>query len=159
MKKFIIQLVILLVVIFTALGLWTNRITSIPLIPETVSTKDLAINGQVLKVEVADTQNKRSKGLGGREAIATDSGMLFIFDTEKVYSFWMKGLKFPLDIIWIKDNVIVDIIENVPPPLEGQTDSNLPIYQPSVVVDSVLEVNAGIVDKLNIKVGDKINLN
>jgi len=158
-KKFIIQLVILLVVIFTALGLWTNRITSIPLIPETVSTKDLAINGQVLKVEVADTQNKRSKGLGGREAIATDSGMLFIFDTEKVYSFWMKGLKFPLDIIWIKDNVIVDIIENVPPPLEGQTDSNLPIYQPSVVVDSVLEVNAGIVDKLNIKVGDKINLN
>ncbi|MBI2601368.1 DUF192 domain-containing protein [Candidatus Daviesbacteria bacterium] len=156
MKKFIIQIVILLIFIFVAIGFWTNRITTIPFVPEKVDTKNVEINGKLLRVEIADTLTKRTKGLGGRESLASGSGMLFMFPEEKQYSFWMKGLKFPIDIIWIKDQKVADIIKNVPPPQEGQEDNELPIYQPNQPVDMVLEVNVGTVDMLGIQIGDTI---
>ena len=121
--------------------------------------KELVINDQKLKVEIADTQDKRSKGLGGRESLATDSGMLFIFPKPDKYPFWMKGLKFPLDFIYIREDKVIDFLPNIQPPSAGATDESLPIYLPREEVDKVLEVASGTIEKLNIKVGDKIQLN
>lgn len=158
MKKFTIQAAFLVIIMMAALAFATAKIPQIPL-PNTTQKSNFSevkINDLVVKVEIADTQSKRQKGLGDRESLATDSGMLFIFPETKKYNFWMKGLKFPLDIIWIRAGVVVDVIKNAEPPLSGQADETLPIYTSNELIDSVIEVNAGFVDQQNIKVGDKV---
>ncbi|MDP3973735.1 MAG: DUF192 domain-containing protein [Candidatus Daviesbacteria bacterium] len=158
MKKFLVQSIALLFVIAAAFYIYTRQITFLPFLPSPEASSVVGINDREIKVEIADDQAKRSKGLGGRESLASDSGMLFIFPDKGQYSFWMKGLKFPLDLIWIRDDTIVDIIENVPSPRPNQQDEDLPIYQSRIEVDKVLEVNAGVVERFQIKVGDKIIL-
>ena len=158
MKKFIIQFVLLLVVIFAALLFYTGKISNIPFIPQQTEQTKVYINGVRVNVEIADTQSLRSKGLGGRENLASSSGMLFIFERQDMYPFWMKGLKFPLDFIWIRGERIVDITENVSQPFEGQKDEDLPIYTSKEPIDKILEVNAGFVAQHGIKIGDSIEI-
>src|SRR3989344_4327657 len=86
-----------------------------------VYIKDISLN-----IEVADSKEERATGLSGREKLATDSGMIFIYENAERYSFWMKGVKFPLDFIWIMNDKIVDITEFVQPPALNQTDELLP---------------------------------
>lgn len=156
MKKFVIQVILLLMIVGVGLYLYKSggQISILPFIPKGSVLKPVQINGVNLNVEVADTQDKRAKGLGGRASLASDSGMLFVFSGPSKYSFWMKGLSFPLDFVWIKGDKVVSVLQNVPPPAAGQQDSSLPIYQPNVEVDKVLEVNAGVIQRLDIKVGD-----
>lgn len=160
MKKFVLQSVLLLAALFAVLFIFQKNtdLTWIPFIPERPVLKEVQINDIRLKVEVADTQNKRSKGLGGREVLASDEGMLFIFPDIQKRSFWMKGLSFPLDFIWIRKEIIVDIFSNIPPPLPEQADDSLPIYQSNQEVDKVLEVVGGTAKRLNIKVGDSVKI-
>lgn len=161
MKKFIIQAVLLVLVIGGSLFLFKYQegtVLNLPFVPQTTKIAGVRINDTILTVEIADTQEKRSKGLAGRESIASNEGMLFIFDKPSQYAFWMKGLKVALDFIWIKDDAVVDFIENVPPPAIGQTDSALPVYSAKLDINKVLEVNAGTIKRLNIKVGDKIQM-
>ncbi len=80
--------------------------------------------------------------------------MLFIFPTPDTYAFHMKDMRFPIDIIWIRSNVIVDISKDVPVP-KGM---DLPTYQPSADADMVLEVNAHFTDRYNIQPGDKVEI-
>lgn len=158
MKKFLVQSTALLIVITVGFYLYTSKTTQLPFLPSPQASKVVEINGKKIKVEIADDSSERSKGLGGRQSLASDSGMLFIFPEKGQYSFWMKGLKFPLDFIWIRDDTITDIIENVPPPQPNQKDEDLPIYQSRVDIDKVLEVNSGLIENYQIKVGDKIIL-
>lgn len=158
MKKFAIQFVLIIIVIFVALMFYSGRMASMPFLSQPSSSAELTINEVKFKVELADTPDKRRRGLGGRESLATEGGMLFVFEKEDRYSFWMKGLKFSLDFIWIKGDKIVDILPNIPPPSAGQKDETLPIYQSRVAIDKVLEINAGTADRLSIKVGDTVKL-
>lgn len=161
MKKFTIQFILLIAAIAIGFTFYQQSpdISKLPFVPPKPVVKELQINNNKLTVEIADTQTKRNQGLGGRESLASDSGMLFIFPNADKYKFWMKGLSFPLDFIWIKGNAVVDILENVPPPPANTPDSALAIYQPKDAVDKVLEVNTGVVKRLNIKAGDAIKLN
>lgn len=162
MKKFLFQFVLLVIVILGSLYFFNPVSNSpafdIPFLPQKPKLVKLEIGDKVFKVEVADTQSKRSKGLGGREKLASDEGMLFIFEKVDKYPFWMKGLKFPLDFIWINGDNIVDILPNAPEPFDGQTDESLPIYQPRVEIDKVLEINGGVAENLGIKIGDTVKL-
>lgn len=158
MKKFLIQFILLMVVIFFALAIFTYKIPFLPFLPQPTKMVQLSINEAKLKVEIADTKEKRSKGLGGRESLAEGEGMLFIFPQEDKYPFWMKGVSFPLDFIWIKGSNVVDLLENVPPPVAGQKDADLPIYVAKEAIDKMLEVPAGTAAKLNVKVGDTIKI-
>lgn len=162
MKKFTIQIIFLLLVIGISLVLFSptsgNRNIKLPFLPEQKKSADLEINSAVIKVEVADTASKRSKGLGGRQTLGENEGMLFIFDRADKYVFWMKGLSFPLDFVWIKDTKVLDIVENISPQTQGQDDASLPVYSSNEPVDKVLELNAGTVKRLNIKVGDTIKI-
>lgn len=121
-------------------------------------TNWLQVGTTSVKVEIAETADKRTKGLGGRESLASDSGMLFIFPKADNYKFWMKGLSFPLDFVWIRDGMVVDLTLDVPQPAKDQPDSALPIIESTQLVDQVLEVNAGFVSKNNIRVGDGVKL-
>lgn len=158
MKKFVIQFALLMIVIFVALMFYTGRIPTVPFLPEPIRRAEVVVNDVKLKVEIADTPQKRSKGLGGREKLASDEGMLFIFEKMDKYPFWMKGLNFPLDFVWIKGDKVVDILQNIPSPTPGQKDESLPIYQSKVAVDKVLEVNGGVVERLKIKVDDVVKI-
>lgn len=116
----------------------------------------ITINEKIIKIEIAQTQSQQVLGLGNRDFLAVDSGMLFLYDNYGVRRFWMKGMRFPLDIIWISDNVIVGIESNVPVPENDQ--QILPAYTSPQEVNYVLEVNAGYCETNDIRVGDKVIL-
>lgn len=162
MKKFAVQIFFLVIVIFAALyfgalGPGGQNFFNSSTQP-TKNTDVAVINGIRINIEIADTQEKRSKGLGGRQSLASNSGMLFIFPKPDKYRFWMKGLSFPLDLIWFNDKRVVDIMKNVPPPTPTQKDEDLPIYVPNEASDMVLEVNGGFADQNGIKVGDTVEI-
>jgi hypothetical protein len=83
--------------------------------------------------------------------------MYFIFDKPGNYGFWMKDMKFPIDIIWISGDEVVGIDENAEPE-PGEPLSDLKIYYPPREIDRVLEVNAGAAEKYNLKVGDTVTV-
>ncbi len=180
MKQFILQILVLLVIIFggiylaqnpailnSLLGKSTNNTSGLVSLGQqnvqsSGSTKRLALldsNGSIkttILVEIASNQKDRAKGLGGRTSLDSSRGMLFIFDRKGKPTFWMKGMKIPLDFIWVSDDRIVDILPNINPPAEGVADTNLSLYTANVEFNKVLEVNAGFVSTHNIQVGDKI---
>lgn len=110
------------------------------------------INSREFSVEIADTSEKRSKGLGGRDNLCETCGMLFIFPEAGNYSFWMKDMKFPLDIIWISKGKIAYIARNIPVDFKE-------IVNPSISTDKVLEINAGLSDKYGISINDDVKFN
>ena len=161
MKKFGIQIVILLVIIFGALYLFYNSSLLAPFLPgnfPSPAVSQIKVGNVVIKVEIADTAAKRAQGLSGRDNLASDSGMLFVFPIVKQHQFWMKGMKFSLDFIFIRDGKVVDLMRKVPPPQPNQQDNTLTVYEPVVPIDMMLEVNSGFVDASNIKVGDQVLL-
>ncbi len=111
------------------------------------------IGGFKIKAEIARSNTKREQGLSGREKLKDNEGMLFIFEQEGNYGFWMKGMLFDIDIIFIKDNNIVDIAENMPYP---QNDNTIAGVSPKEKANLVLEVNSGFVKRYNIKIGNKV---
>lgn len=121
--------------------------------------KEIKIGTKSLLVEVSDTQETRNKGLSGRETLGENEGMLFVFESKNIKpAFWMKDMKFSIDIIWIKDNKVAQITKEIPAPTPGTEDRNLPLYIPDAPIDYVLEVNSGFSDKNEIKAGDPIDL-
>jgi uncharacterized membrane protein (UPF0127 family) len=111
------------------------------------------VGSKKIRAEVARSPLKREKGLSQRQNLEDNEGMIFIFEQEGNWSFWMKQMLFNLDIIFLKDNKVVDIAENMPYPL---SENNIAVVSPKQKANLVLEVNAGLVKKCNIKIGDKV---
>lgn len=107
-------------------------------------------------VEIARTPEERSRGLSYQRNLSQNQGMLFIFPSKSYQTFWMKGMNFDLDFIWIADNKVVDITENILAPRENVPDEALPIYRSKIPVEAMLEVNSGFVKRHDIKVGDLV---
>jgi len=110
----------------------------------------IQIGTTIFTVELAVTSAEKERGLGYRNDLDPVHGMLFPYDHSEKYSFWMKGMRFPIDILWIRDGKIVDISKNVP----VATTSTLPIYSPREPANQVLELTAGTSDRNGIKIGD-----
>jgi uncharacterized protein len=117
---------------------------------KTLPTAD--INGHRLKLEIADTDALRYQGLSDRDSICAECGMLFNFESYGELIFVMRNMRFPLDIIFIKDDTIVKIHKNLPP--EGPEPKEF--YQSYGPANHVLEVNGGWCDKHGIKEGDRL---
>lgn len=87
-----------------------------------------------------------------RKSLEEDKGMFFIFDKEGIYSFWMKNTLIPIDIIWLDKNYdIVFISKNSRP----CGNDNCLVINPNINARYVLEINAGISEKIGLKIGDK----
>lgn len=173
-KKFFFQILGLVIVILSATALTFNP----DIIPNlgslnqaTRPTASVSLNnvleitdpatGQVkaqVKIEIADTKEKRSLGLGGRATLSADAGMLFVMEQRNKPTFWMKGMQIPLDFIWIDGDRVVDIQQNIQPPSAGQSDQSLQLFSPIADIDKMLEVNAGYALRAGIKVGDVIKV-
>lgn len=114
----------------------------------------VCIKEACFKIELAITSEGRAQGLMYRNFLAVDAGMLFVFEQEGNYPFWMKNTKIPLDIIWIdKNRRVVFVAKNVPP---CDVDLCLDII-PDGNAMYVLEINAGFADKIGIKQGDRFD--
>jgi uncharacterized protein len=110
-------------------------------------------NGYSVTVEIAADPELRAQGLMYRDHLRPASGMLFLFDRDDEYGFWMKNTRIPLSMIWIdSEKKIVHIKDNVPPCYIEQC----PSYQPAVKARYVLELAAGEAERRGIKVGDVV---
>jgi uncharacterized membrane protein (UPF0127 family) len=120
----------------------------------TPKTPVAEINGHAFSLFLAKTANEQEIGLAKYKSIAKDQGMLFIFEKSDYYSFWMKNMHFSIDIIFISNDKVVDVFQNVP----VSPSNNLPVYTTRTKADKVLEVNAGLTKKYNIKISTKVRL-
>lgn len=101
-------------------------------------------------IEFAESAYETQTGLMYRQSMEDHQGMLFIFNDERMHSFYMKNTEIPLDIIFIKSDLsIASFQENAEPNNESGLSSQVPIQY-------VLEVNAGLVKNWQLEVGDKI---
>ena len=114
--------------------------------------KNLQVGPHAYSVEIADTMLAQARGLSGRESLAENSGMLFVFKSPSMQSFWMKDMQFPLDFVWIAEGKVIGITENVPFEPATATQS------PPAPADMVLELPAGAVQRDGIRVGDVVEL-
>jgi len=107
---------------------------------------------------LARTEKERMTGLSNTNKLQENQAMLFVFEKKEYYSFWMKNVKFPIDILFINDSTIVDMYENVQPALSTMDTAGLPIYRSKKQANYVLEINGGLAKKTNVKVGNKITI-
>ena len=97
-------------------------------------------NGTKFLVEVADTDQLREQGLMHRDHLASDRGMLFVFEREQIWAFWMKNTLIPLDVVWLNaEGLIVDVAEGMQP-CEA---TPCPLYHPDHVSSFALEIATG----------------
>ena len=133
--------------------------TSLRLSPNTSSassispTKTITLKGRTLRVAVADSPEERDRGLSGTAALGSDQGMLFVFPQDGIYGFWMKGMRYSLDIMWIaSDGKIVHIVRDATPQ-SFPTD-----FLPDTAARYVLEVPAGWANAHGVSIGDSVSL-
>ena len=138
--KFLFVVVCVVVVIISLVFIYKNTNHS-----DYVS---ITINNTRILARVADTPEKMATGLSGALSLPENNGMLFVFESPEIYSFWMKDMNFPIDIIWIDENFrVLDITKNLEPKTYPKKfSSEKPILY-------VLEVNAGFSDARNIQKG------
>ena len=111
----------------------------------------ISINGIRIEIERANTIEEKAQGLSRTTNLGEYQGMFFPYDEPGIYSFWMKDMQFPIDIIWIDEGYkIIDITKDIQP------DSFPQLFQPQYPAKYVLEVNAGFSDKNSISIGNVV---
>ncbi len=120
-------------------------------------TASVSIGSAKFNAEIADTILARTRGLSGRSGLPEDGGMLFIFPSSTQSGFWMKDMRFAIDIVWIRGSKVIGITENLLPE-PGKQLWALKIYYPPEQIDTALEVNAGAVKRYELKAGDSVSI-
>lgn len=116
---------------------------------------NIVINNVPIAIMIADEAAEHWQGLSDRDSMGPYNGMLFVFPNYQIRTFVMRNMRFPLDIIWIKNNEIIKIDKRLEP------EKNKPVkrYSSSEPVNYVLEVNGGLSDAFGFQVGDKVEIN
>src|SRR3989344_2818368 len=115
----------------------------------------IEMKGVKITAKIVDSEEAREKGLMNINYMPKNEGMLFIFqDLNQYEGFWMKDTLIPLDIIFIDNDKVVDIIE-----AEPCVEVPCKIYYPKQKTLQVLEVNKGLSNKIGLKIGDEIKIN
>jgi|SRR3989344_4109172 len=119
------------------------------------SEKQVCFESNCFEVETSDNPLERTQGLMFRSSLDENKGMLFIFESSGLYSFWMKNTLIPLDIIWINENLeIIDIQRDAQPCTSEVCKS----YSLSSEALYVLEINSGLTEKYGMNIGDKVEI-
>ena len=112
-------------------------------------TVSFKVGNGVYNLWVADTEEKREKGLSGVAALKPQQGMIFKFDSEGEWGIWMKDMKIPIDIIWINEQKrVVHVVKNALPELG--TDLT---FRPKEPARYVVELPMGSVENAGIRKG------
>ena len=114
----------------------------------------LCFENNCFDIELALTSKEKNQGLMFRDYLGENKGMLFVFEMEEKHDFWMKNTLIPLDIIWLnEDKEVVFISKNNQP----CKDDGCSTINSDEKAKYVLELNAGITDKIGLEVGDRAN--
>lgn len=106
-----------------------------------------------VRVEIARTEAERKQGLSGRKFVENLKGMLFVFPNTDYHQIWMKDMNFPIDIVWISEDLeVIDIDKGVSP------DTYPRSFRPEKPVRYILETNAQYVDTFGLRIGQKVRL-
>jgi uncharacterized membrane protein (UPF0127 family) len=124
--------------------------TDIPAAVYSYKQINVTVNGIHLVTDIASTGDQRSKGLAVKDDLKESEAMLFVFSKENEYGFWMKGMKFPIDIIWLDSDREVVHIEHS---LEPCSPDSCPTYKPNSEALYVLETVAGFAEKHDVVKG------
>jgi uncharacterized membrane protein (UPF0127 family) len=158
--------VIIIVIALAAVGWWfwnksqsaegeTTALVSTSTPASISNIPTLKVNGTTIKLLVADTPESRELGLGGRASLPDDEAMIFVFDVPGRYEFWMKDMKFPLDMVWLDKNFkVVHIESNISP--SSYPDQT---FMPESDSQYVIEANSFFAQKNNLKIGDIAEVN
>jgi uncharacterized membrane protein (UPF0127 family) len=121
--------------------------------PEQVTACSIALDGQCIELERAETGAQHIQGLSGRPDMDDNRGMLFVFPEDDFYCMYMKDMNFSLDMVWLSSGgEVVHIEENVTPETYPEQ------FCSPVLSRYVIELKAGVVDRANIEAGQSINL-
>ena len=150
MPKYLLHVLVLLLILG---GGRPARIVSAAGVQQLLIKQQYAID-----VEVVISRAEQQLGLGHRKSLSHNKGMLFVYHTAGERVFWMKGMRFSIDIIWLKNGKIVHIAKKVPPPSVMAPKGTLKTYGHGVEADSVLEVVAGFADAHQLKNGDRVDV-
>lgn len=132
------KLIVLIIILIAPLSIFEQKI--LDFINPHHDYEKISVNGQVFNLEFADTPAKWERGLSGRTSLAKNAGLFFVFNKSDYHGFWMKEMKFPIDIVWFDDEKKpVGITRNLTP------ESYPKIFYPPQKVRYVLEVNTGII--------------
>lgn len=115
-------------------------------------TSTATIRNHTFFIDIARTQSEQEVGLAKYQTLPQNKGMYFPFDHADYYTFWMKNMHFPIDIIFINNGKIVTIYSNV------QAEKNYQefLYKPTSPSNAILEISAGLSKKYGFKIGDPV---
>lgn len=116
-------------------------------------TPEVCLEKNCFFIELAETSAEKSKGLMFREFLEDNEGMLFIYDSDGEYNFWMKNTLIPLDIIWIDSERKIVYIEHEAQPCDEECKT----IKPQKDARFVLEINNGLAEELGMKLGDRFD--
>jgi uncharacterized membrane protein (UPF0127 family) len=112
---------------------------------------EVIIGGESFRIEVARTEDQKRQGLMNRKSLGDREGMIFIYETDQHLAFWMKNTTIPLTLAYLsKDGQIMQIEELKPLSLKSVASERAVRYG--------LELAAGVLDELGVKVGDRVQL-
>lgn len=117
-------------------------------------TAQVEINGELIELEVARTQEEQAMGLMYRDTLAANRGMLFPLEPPRKAQFWMKNVEIPLDMIFLHEGEVRAIAQEVPP----CTKSPCPTYGADTKIDQVIELQGGRAEELELEVGDALTV-
>lgn len=126
------------------------------LLPSTPSKPEgsARIQGQSIALELARTPQEQALGLGQRDGLAWGHGMLFVYEEPQFHRFWMKDMRFDIDILWIREGRIVDISHNV----RHRPGSTGDQVSPRELADQVLELPAGYAAAQGLRLGHRVDI-
>jgi uncharacterized membrane protein (UPF0127 family) len=113
----------------------------------------LSLNGTAIRTEIVRLEADLQEGLSDRSSMPANQGMLFEMGYVGIHPFWMVRMHFPLDMVWIEGNKVVEIAPHMPAPGLFAVPAT---HTPEAMADRVLELNAGMAAKTGLKVGDTV---
>ena len=144
--KLFLTILVIVLLILVGFALYKNKQNDVKVV--CIESK------KCFNVESVSTPDKMQLGLGNRDSLNQESGMLFIFPQDVYTGFWMKDMRFPIDLLWIDSTMkVVGIEKNMQP----CTESSCPTFDSKVKIRYVLEINSGLADKLGLKEKDTVS--
>lgn len=117
-------------------------------------TGALTVGQERIDLEVARTDEERATGLMFRDDLPADRGMAFVIDPARKISLWTKNVRIPIDVVFLRDGVVLSVIPDVPP----CAAEPCPSYSSPDAVDTIIELRAGRARELGLAEGTAIDL-
>lgn len=150
-KKNLFIIILLLFLFFVSIFLFIKFTNN-----KTKDKTKINIKENIYTLIVSRTDEDKARGLMNVSYMKSNEGMIFIYENEVKYGFWMKNCLIPLDMIFInKDGKVVDINKNALPCKENIV---CPTYYPDFNYKYVIELNSGQIDEIDLKIGDIVKI-